>query len=301
MTYSDALLFYARKGFFKPFRNSAFRKFRRRNRGNSFTAGTRSGFFMNTIIGDTVDNEIYVNEVFEEGTTHVIECLAPESECFLDVGCNIGYYSCLFGTMNHHGKPLFAFDPNPAMIRRTEENLRLNNIGNYKLVACGIGSKRDNLTLNIPRFRHSLSSFAYVPDKGGGCPVESIQVKVMPLQDAINEYSIRKALIKIDTEGFEYQVFCGLSDDAVNSIKFIVFELSASNLCKAGISPGEIFSLPLLQAFDVYRVHEENGGFITEEDPMNLVGDGDINTNVLLVRKDAESIASLRRTAIRRR
>jgi len=164
ISYSNLLLFYARKGFFGALRRSAFRKFCRRNVGRQIVAKCRSGFLINTVIGDSVDNQLAVYGVFEIGTTHVIESLALESACFVDVGCNIGYYSCLFGTKNP-GKRLLCIDPNPIMIKRTEENLNLNKIVNYELLNCGIGRRRETLTLNVPRFRHSLSSFAYVPKK----------------------------------------------------------------------------------------------------------------------------------------
>ena len=121
---------------------------------------------MNTVIGDSVDNKIAVYGVFEKGTTHVVESLAPECSSFLDVGCNIGYFSCLFGTKSP-GKRLLAIDPNPVMIERAKENLNLNKVFNYEVLNCGIGERKGRLKLNVPRFRHSLSSFAYAPSRGG--------------------------------------------------------------------------------------------------------------------------------------
>lgn len=253
---------------------------------------------MNTIIGDSVDDQIAVYGVFENGTTHVIESLASESYSFLDIGCNIGYYSCLFGIKNPD-KLLLSIDPNPAMIERTRDNLDLNNVVNYELLNCGIGERRRTLTFNIPRFRHSLSSFAYVPKKGGS--VETIEAQIKPLYEVILEHPIKESLLKIDTEGFEYPVFCGLTEDVIDKIRFILFELSASNLRQAGNSPADIFSLPIMKEFDVYLVQDEEGGFIEKVDPKNIVEDLELNANVLLVRRDVESSKALQRTTIRRR
>lgn len=296
MTYSDLLLFYARTGPFGVFRKSAFRKFCRRNIGQQITAKCRNGFLMNTVIGDSVDNQIAVYGIFENGTTHVVESLAPESSSFLDIGCNIGYYSCLFGTKNPE-KRLFAIDPNPVMIERAKENLNLNNVFNYEMLNCGIGKRKEILQLNVPRFRHSLSSFAYVPKKGG--PSEAIKTEIRPLHEVILEYSIDSSLVKIDAEGFEYAIFCGLSERAIDKIRFVLFELSGSNLRQARISPSDIFSLPVLKAFDVYLVKDNDGGFVEKVDPARIGEDDEVN--VLLVRKDAKSNNALQRTAIRRR
>lgn len=244
-----------------------------------------------------MDNQIAVNGVFEKETTHVVESLAPESSSFIDIGCNIGYYSCLFGTRNI-GKRLLAIDPNPAMIERAKENLNLNNVFNYKMLNCGIGERKGMLQLNVPRFRHSLSSFAYVPEKGG--PSEAIEAEIRPLHEVIVEYSIDASFVKIDTEGFEYAVFCGLSEEAIAKIRFVLFELAASNLRQTGNSPSDIFSLPVLTSFDVYIVKDDEGGFIEKVDPARIIEDNEINVNVLLVRKDVESNKALQRMAIRR-
>lgn len=122
MTLNDLLLFGARKLPLRALRQSAFRKFCRRNVGRSLDVRCRGGFGMRTIIGDSVDNNIAVHGIFEVGTTHVIETLSKQSESFLDVGCNIGYYACLFGAGNPH-KRLVAVDPNPVMTERTRANL----------------------------------------------------------------------------------------------------------------------------------------------------------------------------------
>ncbi|MCK5604845.1 FkbM family methyltransferase, partial [Candidatus Pacearchaeota archaeon] len=221
----------------------------------------------------------------------VIRTLALECDCLIDVGCNIGYYSCLYCNTNPQGR-LFAIDPNPIMTQRTEQNLRQNNFKNYQLLNCGMGAHNDKLHLNVPRFRHSLSSFAYVPERDSGGPVDSIEVEVRPLKDIIAENHIENALVKIDTEGYEYSVFSGLSDEAVEHVPFIVFELSAANLQQAGISPSSIFNLPWVQKYSFYRIDDQ--GMIIKENPQALINNGQINLNALLVRKNIEpSVSSM--------
>lgn len=298
MNYSNLLLLYARNGLFRSLRKSAFRKFCRVNRGHSLIAKCRNGFFMNTTIGDSVDNQIFVYGALEEGTTHIIGSLAPQCGSFLDVGCNIGYYSCLFGTKNP-SKPLFPIDPNPIMIKRTEENLKLNKIANYQLLNYGIGKEPATLKFNIPQFRHSLSSFAYIPRKGG--PIESIDAQIKTLDEVISENAIAASLVKIDTEGFEYSVFCGLSESMIDRIWFIVFELSGSNLQQAGNSPTDILSLPIMEKFDMYIARNEEGGFIEKVSSESLMKTKHINANILLVRKNEKSIKALQQSGIHRR
>lgn len=297
MNYSDFLLTYARNGLFGSLKKSAFRKFCRLNSGRSFVARCRSGFAMNTTIGDSVDNQIYVHGVLEKGTTHIVENLAPHCESFIDVGCNIGYYSCLFGVKNP-GRPLLAIDPNPIMIARTEENLKLNRITGYRMLNCGVGKESATMKFNIPRYRHSLSSFAFVPRKGG--PVDTIDARITTLDTILAEHAIAGGLVKIDTEGFEFAVFCGLSDKMIDSIRFIVFEMSGAHLIKAGSSPSDLLSLPVMKNFDMYVARNEEGGFIEKADSTELDQD-DVSANVLLVRRNDEAIKAFYGSSLRRR
>jgi len=283
MNYNKLLLYYARNGLFEPLRKSAYRKFCRRNKGKSAVSQTKKGFLMATTIGDSVDDLIYVHGLYEPETTHVISTISPDCDCFIDVGCNIGYYSCIYCSDNPHGK-VFAIDPNPQMIQRTEQNLKLNGFTNYRMLNYGVASENGKLRLNILRFRHSLSSFAYIPNRGGGGAVDSIDVETKPLTDIISSENIRNALLKVDTEGFEYQVFSGLSEETVERIKYIVFELSSSNLNKAGISPSSIFTIPSIQKFSVFSICKQ--GVIAEVNPQILTENEHINNNILLVRKD---------------
>lgn len=280
-SYNDILLGCARGELWRPLRNSAFRKYCRRNRNRSFIVETTSSCKINTVIGDSVDNQIFVYGVLEPGTTHVVSRLGAECDCFVDVGCNIGYFSCLFGSQTTQ-KRLIAIDPNPKMIERTKENLELNGIRNHLLLNVGIGAQQGRLCLNISRRRHSLSSFAYVPDDGNS---DSIEVEVCTLSEVIARHNLRNALVKIDTEGFEYQVFRGLSTEAAANIKFIIFELAMSNLQSAGISASELLSLPVMQIFDAYRIGDHAGAWIVPQSLDRLSVDDQTQCNLLLARK----------------
>jgi len=296
MTLSDLLLLGARTLPIRALRQSAFRKYCRQNRGLEVLAECHAGFRMHTVIGDAVDNNIAVRGVFEEGTSHVIESLGAESASLLDVGCNIGYYACLFHAKNP-SKPLVAVDPNPAMVARTQANLELNGAARFEILNCGIGSAPGTLELHVPRDRHSLSSFAYVPKKGG--PSETISCAIRPMHDVIMEQGLGEILVKIDTEGFEYEVFRGLEEASTAKIRFMLFELAAANLEQAGSTTEQIFGLPALQGFDAYVIHDDEGGYVVPTSASALCQDADVNANVLLVQRGREAQAALKRSKLR--
>ncbi len=297
MTYNDLLLAYARNGLFTPIRKSAFRKFCRRNRGKRFIADCRGRFSMVTIIGDSVDDQIFVHGVFEENTSTLIENLAREARGFVDVGCNIGYYTCLF-LAAAPGKPAVAVDANPAMTARTRENLELNRFSGCEILHCAIADKPGRMPLNIPERRHSLSSLAYVPAHGG--PVHRIEVETKTLTEVLNSAGLERCLVKIDTEGFECQVFAGLDPAAADTIHFIVFELSGPNLEQAGKRPQDIFNLPVLNKFDAFLIPERPRTPLRELTPEILakVARDGLSVNVLLVNKQPAAREAFQRCGI---
>ncbi len=285
MTLSDLLLYYARSGFLEPLRKSAYRKFCRRNRGKESIAETGYGFRMKTTIGDAVDNMIFVYGLFEPGTSAVIGKLSPKCDTLIDVGCNIGFYSCLYSYANPQGRVL-AIDPNPEMIRRTGENLDLNSFDNYRTFDYGVSDKTETVTLNIPRKRHSLSSMAYVPGRAGRYVVDQIEVQVKKLHDILAGEKIARALLKVDTEGYEYNVFSGIEPDKCSEIDYIVLEWSAKNLEQAGVKSADLLSLAVFGLYRFYIVNDN--GSVTEKHISDCHALDEADANLLLVKKDID-------------
>ncbi len=283
MNFSDLLLFYTRKGFFKPIKRSAYRKFRRRNRGKEFVVETQAGFKMKTTIGDVVDNAIYVYGVWEQGTSEIIKRLSKICKAFVDVGCNIGYYSCLYSWFNPEGK-VYAIDPNPEMIRRTRENLELNSCMKYRVFNFGVSNTSEKLELNIARHKHSGSSFAYNPSRHSPDKVDQIEVQVKTLGDILSGEVLESAFLKVDTEGYEYNVFSGLDLDHGPIFDYIVFEYSCKALKQAGVEPASLMELKLFSHYLLYSINED--GSLTEVKREDICDSGDMMVNCLLVKKN---------------
>jgi len=280
---SRTALFYARKGLGKGLKASAFRKFCRSNKGLQVTEITAHGFSMNLIIGDSVDNRIFINGTFEPETTAIIEELSAQADGFIDVGCNIGYYSCLFAANNKQAK-IIMVDANPAIIDRAIDNMSLNKISNFEAFAVAIGEKEDELELHIPENRHSLSSLAFSPTSGG--KVQSVKVPVKPLGRLQGIERFKNAILKIDAEGYEPKIFSGISEQCAQSIKYIVFEWASDNLKNAGLDPNAVFAPEWTKRF-IYKLldhpdietmeHAEAAEYI----PSRIKA-----SNILMTRKD---------------
>ncbi|UCE48374.1 MAG: FkbM family methyltransferase, partial [Phycisphaerales bacterium] len=279
MRYSDMLLFYARNGLFKPLRKSAYRKFCRRNRGREFIVETQAGFKIRTTLGDNVDNEIYVYGTFEPGVSDVVKRLSRTCNTFVDVGCNIGYYCCLYHRFNPQGR-IHAIDPNPEMIKRTRENLDLNSCKRYKVFHFGVSNASGKLLLNVPRHRHSTSSFAYNPSRRDPNMVDRIEVRVATLEEILSGEVLESALLKVDTEGYEYNVFSGLDPAWGLTFDYIVFEYSARSLKMAGVEPTGLLRLELFSHYFLYSINED--GSLTQRRGKDICALKEIKGSFLL-------------------
>ena len=277
------LLWYARRGWGSRFRRSAFRKFCRPRRGLAFTARTVDGVVMETVLGDSVDNAIYVYGVFEPTTSELFRRLSPLVRGLVDVGCNIGYFSCLFRRLNPLA-PIVAIDANPRMVERTHRNLSMNGYDNITMVPRGMAATEGHMTLHVPRDRHSLASFAYQPGSEKSVVMDSVEVEVSTLSCVIRDAGLDAGLfIKIDTEGFEHAVLSGLDISDTGCVDALLIEVNHRNLARAGITLEKLLGFGWLQGFHWFEVDDHLGRFgpVTRN---SLVQRTDLNTNLLFLR-----------------
>ncbi len=145
-----------------------------------------------------------------------------EGDLFVDVGANVGSYSLLASGMCLAKS--IAIEPVPQTFQKLIANCKLNKLeGLIEFDQVALGNKEMDLyfsNLNTSVMNHVISK----NDKQIN-PSRVIQVKQLTLDDLLN---IRcPSLIKIDVEGFEFEVLEGASKQLQNStLKSIIIELN---------------------------------------------------------------------------
>lgn len=136
----------------------------------------------------------------------------------LDIGANIGNHS-LYWAKRTEAKRIYSFEPIKITFEKLKKNIEINglqdriipyNIGVSN--AKGLGEIR---TLDIANFGGSTIQLA----TSGDIEVNSIDNLNIP--DSID-------LIKIDTEGFEYQVLCGARETITKNRPVVYLEINDS-------------------------------------------------------------------------
>jgi FkbM family methyltransferase len=134
-------------------------------------------------------------------------------DLFVDVGANVGAYSLIAATWMPSVK-VIAFEPDAEAAARFEENWTLNALERPPLVRAAVGAKPGSAQFTV-----GLDSINHIADAGepGGTTVP-----VVRLDDTVEG----PALIKVDVEGFELDVFRGAHRLLTVDRPALLFELN---------------------------------------------------------------------------
>jgi len=151
---------------------------------------------------------------FEVEETAIISKLLSHVDQFVDIGANLGYYTCL---ALHYGKPAIAFEPQQQNLQCLFQNLISNGWQDKaEVFPLALSEGPGLLTL----YGASGPSASLVKNWAG---YSSLYKKIVPVTTLDNILSGRfpdkRLFIKIDVEGAEYQVLNGGLNTIKRSIK----------------------------------------------------------------------------------
>lgn len=164
-----------------------------------------------------------------------------DDDCFFDIGANVGAYSIL--ASSHFNVSVHAFEPHPITFQHLSRNIRIQDKNeNTTLHNIALGDSEGTVffTSNLDTVNHIATDI----------DSEVIEVELKSLDRML--LSPLPTIIKIDVEGFEWNVLRGAADIIVNSeLKAIIIELNGSG-SKYGVSDDQIHDLLISQSFTPY-------------------------------------------------
>jgi FkbM family methyltransferase len=139
---------------------------------------------------------------FETDETEIfLKHLQKASAC-IDVGANIGLYTCLAASL---GKHVIAIEPLPANLTVLYYNLLSNDFHDVEIFPVGLSGKA-----GIKRLFGGNTGASFLPGWAGASDKSSKIVPVSALDLIVStRFDGQPILIKIDVEGFEYEVLSG--------------------------------------------------------------------------------------------
>lgn len=145
----------------------------------------------------------------------------------LDIGGNIGITSVYLSRIFPKAK-IYSFEP-------LKENFDLleKNIQNYKNITAfnfGLGSNNGSFKIYLSDNPENYGGASLYPDENGNDSGSFSECDVKNINDFLDENNIYSIdLIKIDTEGAEFEILSSLNESLLSKVSWITGELHGNN------------------------------------------------------------------------
>lgn len=140
----------------------------------------------------------------------------------LDIGANQGYFSLLGSKLVKSRGCVHAFEANPQMVARLQHNMQLSNVDNVVVHNLAVSDRIGEVEFSFASSDHTgLSSMRDLGQEASHRrAVSAITI------DSIGDNFPTIDLVKIDVEGAEHQVLCGMKEMIAKNNPVITLELT---------------------------------------------------------------------------
>ena len=202
---------------------------------NSNRYAFRNGIKFKLDLSDYVEHAIYF--AFKDTAQDALFSLCKPGSIIIDIGTNIGYVLLNFARIVGSSGLVFGFEPNPLTYNRCLENISLNDFSNIKVLNTALGDVSREGILIVPYNRNrgeAYISSTKPPDHG-------IKVAITTLDRFVKENYITKIdLIKIDVEGYEFNVLNGAKETLKKYKPILFIEVDDELLQRQNIFPNKL-------------------------------------------------------------
>jgi len=159
-----------------------------------------------------IDTSIYMNNIYEEDIMDLFYKYIKKEDVVFDIGANIGYHSLFISKIVGDKGKVYSFEPIKNLTEQLEKSINKNNITNININNIAVGNSNYETDIYLNEENIGGSSLVNKSFKNK----EKIIVKKL---DGIYFNKIKKLnFVKIDVEGFEYEVLLGM-EKLINKFK----------------------------------------------------------------------------------
>ncbi len=177
---------------------------------------------------------------WEPAIDYIIDYYMKEDGIFIDVGANIGYHSLYIASLSPKAECI-AFEPHPKIFEQLSTNAGLNHFNHLVTHNVAVGDFCGNTKINLTNdssYNRGLSTI--LNDESLENESHQVNVKISTLDEFLNhDQKNRINVMKIDTQGYEYQVLKGALDIIYRSRPIILLEIHRIS----GVGAKEILDL----------------------------------------------------------
>ena len=199
----------------------------------------RNGIYYEIDLSEALDLSVFLFGSFQSHVTETDCFPLPQDAIIFDVGANFGSLSLRFAQLAPQGK-IYAFEPTDYAFEKLRRNLALNPSLANRIVPI------QTFVSDASTKTHHLTAYSSWKVDGrplnahpvhGGSIQTADNVGATTIDDFCREQGIERVdLVKIDTDGHEYQVLLGALQTLAKHRPFVIFEIGIYLMSEHGVT-----------------------------------------------------------------
>jgi len=229
---------------------------------NGITWLTTEDIAIYTTADNYIEWTILSTGTYENEINKLIRISLKPGDNAIDIGGNIGLQSIRMGQCVGETGKVYAFEPLNYLQAKFKRNMALNRATNVTLLPFALSDTEGQTEFSIDDNAWNQGTFNL--NNTNGASKQLVTVKTgdnVPEIQALTSI----ALIKIDVEGFEYQVLQGLQQTLQKHHPRIIFEYDSNYWFNTGQSIADCYRYLLGLNYQVYQVSSIGCELITNE------------------------------------
>lgn len=198
-----------------------------------------------------VDRDEYLKLLLEQDSimTKFVKKEIKKGDMVLDLGANIGYWTCLLAELVGDKGHVYAFEPEPNNFQLLKKNVEINGYKNVTLEQKAVSDKTGKIRLFISDVKTDHRIYDWSGHQN------SIEIDAVRLDDYFKDNELIINYIKSNLQGADFAAVQGMSSLIKRSkaLKMIV-EYHPDTMLEFGSDPKEFIEVLVSEGFKLYDV-----------------------------------------------
>jgi FkbM family methyltransferase len=205
-------------------------------------------------LSDGVERETYyLGRFYEWELQAAINQYVKPGDTFLDVGANIGMVTLAASTAVGPEGRVLSFEPNPEVRQRLLEHVEMNGLKNVQVFDTALGAEPGSATLTTASARTGTGTLRA---QEGAMNAYTVPVQTLDSLAGLIPAD-RRVFLKIDTEGYDYNVLRGARELLARPGIRIFAEVNHKWMAELGQTAKELFAYMEELGFSAYHPRVE--------------------------------------------
>jgi FkbM family methyltransferase len=193
-------------------------------------------------------------KIHERQVTEMILSSLKEDGCFVDVGANLGWYTCIACKSMLKGV-VYAFEMDDLNYALLQKNISINSCKNVETYNLAVSDSAGEMSYLREREVPS-AGFRFSSSNEETRSERLVSVRTIALDDLFQEDKPRPDVIKIDVEGAELHVLRGMRRTIQEDKPILFVEIHPPQLHIYNFSADEVLSLLIDSGYKVFEIED---------------------------------------------